>query len=204
MKTHKNPKANFLYELNSCSKSKYLKVAIGLYESVISNKTRFNQHHFNTLIYLCSTFATDLEFKNLCLTYGFQVFDHMMALNIHPNQASITAIARLAIAKGDGDYAFEMVKKLDDYQIRGKERVYEYLQKLRSVRWVSEETGKVLEDWFCNKGSELGFEEVKYKAGFVKEAVLRNSGGWHGLGWIGEGMWVVKKGNVELNGRCCG
>ena len=162
----------------------------------------------------------------------------MMALDLYPNEASITAIARLAAAKGDGDYAFEMVKKLDDYRVlprlrtyepalfcfcqkleaekayeveedinkmglnleepqvaallklsaetgRG-ERVYEYLQKLRrSVRWVSEETGKVLEDWFCGKGSELCFEGAKYEVGFVKEAVLRNGGGWHGLGWIG-------------------
>ncbi|XP_022752583.1 proteinaceous RNase P 2-like isoform X2 [Durio zibethinus] len=83
-------------------------------------------------------------------------------------------------------------------------RVYEYFQKLRrSVRWVSEETGKVLEDCFCSKGSEVCFEGAKYEVGFVEEAVLRNGGGWHGLGWIGEGKWVVRKGNVELNGRCC-
>lgn len=256
-KSQKNPEANFLYELNSCSKSKDLKAAISLYESAISNKTRLNQHHFNSLLYLCSTFSTDPESKDLALTYGFRVFDHMMALNIHPNEASITAIARLAAAKGDGDYAFEMVKKSGDYGVlprlrtyepallcfcqkleaekayeveedirrmglnleepqisallklsadTGREdRVYNYMQKLRrSVRWVSEETAKVLEDWFFSKGSELGSEgAIKYEAGFVEEAVLRNGGGWHGLGWIGEGKWVVRKGNVEPNGRCC-
>ncbi|OMO77114.1 Ribonuclease Zc3h12a-like protein [Corchorus olitorius] len=255
-KTHKNSEANFLYELNSCSKSKDLKSAISLYESAISNKTRLNQQHFNTLLYLCSTFTTDPESKDLALTYGFRVFDHMMALNIHPNEASITSIARLAAAKGDGDYAFEMVKKLGDYQVlprlrtyepalfcfcqkleaqkayeveedinkvglsleepqiaallkvsaetgRG-DRVYEYLQKLRSsVRCVNEETGKLLEDWFSGKGSEVCSEGGKFDVGFVKEAILRNGGGWHGLGWIGEGKWVVRKGNVEPNGRCC-
>ncbi|XVF46888.1 hypothetical protein PTKIN_Ptkin03bG0064300 [Pterospermum kingtungense] len=255
-KTQKNPEANFLYELNSCSKSKDIKSAISLYDSAISNKTRLNQHHFNSLLYLCSTFSTDPEFKDLALTYGFRVFDHMMALNINPNEASITAIARLAAAKGDGDYAFEMVKKSGDYGVLPRlrtyepallcfcqkleaekafeveeeinkmglsleepqiaallklsadtgraDRVYNYLQKLRSsVRWVSEETAKVLEDWFCSKGSELGSERAKYEVGFVKEAVLRNGGGWHGLGWIGEGKWVVRKGNVKPNGRCC-
>ncbi|XVE79282.1 hypothetical protein DITRI_Ditri14bG0045300 [Diplodiscus trichospermus] len=255
-KTQKNPEANFLYELNSCSKSKDLKAAISLYESAISNKTRLNQHHFNSLLYLCSTFAADPESKDLSLTYGFRVFDHMMNLNLHPNEASITAIARLAAAKGDGDYAFEMVKKLGDYRVlprlrtyepallcfcqkseaekayeveehinnmglrleepqiaallklsadtgRG-ERAYEYLHKLRrTVRCVSEETGKVLGDWFCGKGSELCFEGAKYDVGLVKEAILRNGGGWHGLGWIGEGKWEVRKGNVEPNGRCC-
>ncbi|KAH1130629.1 hypothetical protein J1N35_002007 [Gossypium stocksii] len=250
-KTHKNPEANFLYELNSCSKSKDLKAAISLYDSALSNNTRLNQSHFNTLLYLCSTFATDPDFKDLALRYGFRVFDHMMALNIHPNEASITSIARLSAAKGDGDCAFEMVKKLGDYQVSPRlrtyepalfcfcqkleaekayeveedidkmglsleepqiaallklsadtgrgERVYYYLHKLRrSVRWVSEETCKVLEDWFCCKASEIGSD-----VGSVKEAILRNGGGWHGLGWIGEGKWVVKKGTVEPNGRCC-
>ncbi|XP_039020850.1 proteinaceous RNase P 2-like [Hibiscus syriacus] len=37
----------------------------------------------------------------------------------------------------------------------------------------------------------------------LHQAILRNGGGWHGLGWIGEGKWVVRKGNVEPNGRCC-
>ncbi|OMO63028.1 Ribonuclease Zc3h12a-like protein [Corchorus olitorius] len=255
-KAHKNPEANFLYELNSCSKSKDLKSAISLYESAISNKSRLNQQHFNTLLYLCSTFSTDPELKDLALMYGFRVFDHMMALNIHPNEASITSIARLAVVKGDGDYAFEMVKTLGDYQVlprlrtyepalfcfcqkleaqkayeveedinkvglsleepqiaallklsvetgRG-DRVYEYLQKLRrSMRCLSEETGKLLEDWFNRKGSEVCSEGGKFDIGFVKEAVLRNGGGWHGLGWIGEGTWMVRKGNVEPNGRCC-
>ncbi|KAK8697738.1 hypothetical protein V6N13_113876 [Hibiscus sabdariffa] len=255
-KTLKNPEANFLFELNSCSKSKDLKAAISLYESAISSKTRLNQHHFNTLLYLCSTFATDPHSRDLALQYGFRVFDHMVAVNIHPNEASITAIARLAVAKGDGDYAFEMVKKLGDYQVTPRlrtyepalfcfcqkleaekayeveedinkmglsleepqiaallkvsadtgrgERVYSYLHKLRrSVRWVSEETEKILEDWFCCKASEIGSEGAKYDVGLVKEVISRNGGGWHGFGWIGEGKWVVRKGNVEPNGRCC-
>ncbi|KAE8687231.1 Proteinaceous RNase P 2 [Hibiscus syriacus] len=255
-KTLKNPVANFLYELHSCSKSKDLKAAISLYESAISNETRLNQDHFNTLLYLCSTFATDPYSKDLALQYGFRVSDHMMSLNIRPNEASVTAIARLAEAKGDGDYAFEIVKTLGDYQVPPRlrtyepalfcfcqkleadkayeveedinimglsleepqiaallklsadtgreERVYNYLHKLRrSVRWISDETGKILEDWFLCKTCEIGSEGAKYDVDSVKEAILMNGGGWHGLGWIGEGKWVVRKGNVESNGRCC-
>ncbi|OMO89111.1 hypothetical protein COLO4_19930 [Corchorus olitorius] len=149
-KTHKTPEANFLYELNSFSKSKDLKSAISLYESAISNKTRLNQQHFNTLLYLCSIFATDPESKDLALTYGFRVFDHMMALNIHYDEASITSIARLAAVKGDGDYAFEMVKKLGDYQVLPRLRTYEpalfcFCQKLEAQKAyeVEEDINKV-------------------------------------------------------------
>ncbi|KAG7640442.1 Protein-only RNase P C-terminal [Arabidopsis suecica] len=27
-------------------------------------------------------------------------------------------------------------------------------------------------------------------------------GGWHGHGWVGDGKWIVKKGNVSSTGRC--
>ena len=180
----------------------------------------------------------------------------MLSLNIKPNEASITAVARLAAAKGDGDYAFELVKSMRDYGIAprlrtydpalmcfcenlevekayeveehmgvmgvnveepelaallkvsaetGKgERVYGYLHKLRNmVRSVGESTMKAIEDWFCNvKGREVG--EVNWEVGRVEEAVLKNGGGWHGLGWIGKGDWVVKRANVDSAGRCGG
>lgn len=180
----------------------------------------------------------------------------MLSLNIKPNEASITAVARLAAAKGDGDYAFELVKSMRDYGIAprlrtydpalmcfcenlevekayeveehmgvmgvnveepelaallkvsaetGKgERVYGYLHKLRNmVRSVGESTMKAIEDWFCNvNGREVG--EVNWEVGRVEEAVLKNGGGWHGLGWIGKGDWVVKRANVDSAGRCGG
>ncbi|KAG7613680.1 Protein-only RNase P C-terminal, partial [Arabidopsis suecica] len=36
----------------------------------------------------------------------------------------------------------------------------------------------------------------------LREAVLKNGGGWHGHGWVGDGKWIVKKGNVSSTGRC--
>jgi hypothetical protein len=67
--------------------------------------TRLNQSHFNSLLYLCSNSVTDPLLKPLALSYGFRIYDHMLSLNIKPNEASITAVARLAATKGDGDYA---------------------------------------------------------------------------------------------------
>ncbi|KAK0575285.1 hypothetical protein LWI29_036673 [Acer saccharum] len=99
----------------------------------------------------------------------------MLSNKAVPNEASVTSIVRLASAKKDGDYAFELIRKMNkEYKLvprlrtleeqkiaallkvssetgRG-ERVYEYLQKLRnSVRCVSEEMVKVIEDWFCGE-----------------------------------------------------
>ncbi|KAJ6403071.1 hypothetical protein OIU84_015064 [Salix udensis] len=193
--------------------------------------------------------------KDLSLRYGFRVFDHMVSNGIKPNEASITAVARLAAAKGDGDYAFDLVKNIGAYnelprlrtydpalfcycenldsdkayeveehmgrmgvgleegeiaallkvsvETRREERVYGYLQKLRKVvRCVREETAKVIEHWFeVFEGSG-----VELDAGLVREAVSRNGGGWHGLGWIGNEKWVVRRGSVNTGGecRCCG
>lgn len=179
----------------------------------------------------------------------------MVANGIKPNEASITAVARLAAAKGDGDYAFDLVKNMGvhnelprlrtydpvllcfcdkfeadkAYEVEvhmesmgvsleetelaallkvsaetgNEERFYGYLQKLRkTVRCVREETAKIIEDWFQNfehNGQELN-------VGLVREAVTRNGGGWHGIGWIGKGRWVVRRGNVDNDGKCfcCG
>lgn len=124
-KTHQSPEATFQFELNSCSKNKDLRGAIALYETAISQKIRINQHHFNALLYLCSNSATDTSLKDLSLDYGFRVFDQMSILGINPNEASITAVARLAAVKGDGDYAFELVKSLGKYNFAPRLRTFD-------------------------------------------------------------------------------
>ncbi|KAF7815384.1 proteinaceous RNase P 2 [Senna tora] len=246
----------FQFELNSCSKNKDLRGAISLYETAISEKVRISQHHFNALLYLCSNSVTDPSLKDLSLDYGFRLFDHMVTLGINPNEATITAIARLAASKGDGDYAFELVKKsmgkygvaprlrtfdpvllcfcdnleadkaykveeeivaaglsLEEDEVsallkvsveKGRaEKVYEYLHKLRSsIRCVSESTAQIIEDWFqSTKASGVG--ELNLDAEQIKAGIVRNGGGWHGLGWIGKGSWAVHKTNVEADGHCC-
>uniref|UniRef100_A0A6N2LMY9 ribonuclease P n=1 Tax=Salix viminalis TaxID=40686 RepID=A0A6N2LMY9_SALVM len=254
-KNNQTPESQFSCNLNFYSKSKDLHSAISLYDTALSQSTRLNQHHFNTLLYLCSISLNDPSTKDLSLRYGFRVFDHMVSNGIKPNEASITAVARLAAAKGDGDYAFDLVKNIGAYnelprlrtydpalfcycenldsdkayeveehmgrmgvgleegeiaallkvsvETRREERVYGYLQKLRKVvRCVREETAKVIEHWFeVFEGSG-----VELDAGLVREAVSRNGGGWHGLGWIGNEKWVVRRGSVNTGGecRCCG
>ncbi|XP_061977360.1 proteinaceous RNase P 2-like [Populus nigra] len=251
-KSNQTPESQFSYNLNFYSKSKDLHSAISLYDTAISQNTRLNQHNFNTLLYLCSISLNDPSTKDLSLQYGFRVFDHMVSNGIKPNEASITAVGRLAAAKGDGDYAFDLVKNIGVYnelprlrtydpalfcycenlegdkayeveehmgrmgvgleegeiaallkvsvETRREERVYGYLQKLRKmVRCVREETAKVIEHWF----EVFEGNGVELDVGLVREAVSRNGGGWHGLGWIGKEKWVVRRGSVDAGGKCC-
>ncbi|KAM1255693.1 hypothetical protein PS1_030048 [Malus domestica] len=255
IKKKQTPEAQFHSSLTLCSKHKDLPTAISLYESAVSQNTRLNHHHFNTLLYLCSNSVADPSIKQLALENGFRMFDHMLSIGVLPNEATITAMARLAAAKGDGDYAFGLVKGMEKYKIFPRlrsydpalfcfcekleaekayeveehmgmvgvsleepeiaallkvsaetgngERVYGYLHKLRNAgRCVSESTAKNIEDWFCG-GAACEVGEVNWDSVRVKESVLRNGGGWHGQGWIGKGVWDVKRTNVDLSSSQC-
>lgn len=54
---------------------------------------------------------TDDE-KKMCLQRGFAVYEAMKLQGVPPNEATFTAVARLAVAKEDGDLAFDMVKQM--------------------------------------------------------------------------------------------
>ncbi|KAL4292709.1 hypothetical protein S245_062246 [Arachis hypogaea] len=109
------PEAKFQFELNSCSKSKDLSAAISVYDDAVSTNTRINQHHFNALLYLCSNSVNNDSLKDTALHHGFRIFDHMTSLGINPNEATLTAVARLAAAKGNADRAFELAKAVQNY-----------------------------------------------------------------------------------------
>lgn len=48
---------------------------------------------------------------------GFEVYEAMKAEGVPPNEATFTAVARLAVAKEDGDLAFEMVKQMAEAKL---------------------------------------------------------------------------------------
>ncbi|XP_043704357.1 proteinaceous RNase P 2-like [Telopea speciosissima] len=127
--------SQFRFKLDTCSKNKDLSGAISLYENAISQNFRLNQYLFNTLLYLCSNSLSDdflsssKETSDLssdsALAYGFRVFDHMLASNVNPTEATITAMSRLAVGKGDTDLAFELVKTMGKYNISPRLRTYD-------------------------------------------------------------------------------
>ncbi|KAF7119783.1 hypothetical protein RHSIM_Rhsim13G0109600 [Rhododendron simsii] len=252
------PESKFRHDLDLCSKKKSLSAAISLYETALSDKLRLNHYHFNALLYVCSETVTDPSNRASAFEFGFRVFDRMLAGDVKPTEATVTAVARLAAAVEDGDRAFGLVKTMGEYTVTPKlrslepalfcycrnleadkayevedymvsvgvsaeepdlaallkvsadtgrgERVYGYLHKLRrAVRCVSETTAEIIEGWFGGAGAgEVGLEE--WESERVEEAVSRNGGGWHGLGWLGKGEWDVRRVNVDVGGGClsCG
>lgn len=193
---------------------------------------------------------------------GTEIYEDMLQARIPPNEATFTSVARLAVAKGDGDLAFETVKKMaaagsvpklrtygpallcfceqnqvekafevDDHMVAAsvlpdenlleallrlsiaaglEAKVYTLLLRLRkTVRDVSPATLKTIERWF---NSEAALSAGNFKREGppseedIREAALSRGGGWHGLGWLGEGKWVTKRTNVSKAGVCqsCG
>ncbi|CAN8325552.1 unnamed protein product [Cochlearia groenlandica] len=258
-KTTHNPEKNLLINLHSCSKSNDLASALSLYDSATaSSQIRLTQSHFQSLLYLCSASINDPSLRTIAIERGYKAFELMVKSGIKPNEASVTSIARLAAANGDGDYAFEVVKDMvaslprlrtyapalmcfserfeaekcyeveehmyasgivleEEAEItallkvsvatKRVDKVYRYLHKLRKcVGCVSEETSRVIEEWFSREVSYYSDGVVGYDVELIREAVLKNGGGWHGLGWVGEGEWSVKRCNVGSSGEClnCG
>ncbi|XP_060173730.1 proteinaceous RNase P 2-like isoform X2 [Lycium barbarum] len=253
-KKNPTPEVQFRLNLDNCSKTKDLSTAISLYESFLST-IKFSNNHFNSFLYICSNAVSNPQTKNTAIEFGFRVYEHMGTCNISPNEATVTAVARLAAAIDDGDKAFELAKgvgncgklrtygpalfcfvkmggadkayqveehmrsiglQLDEPELVGllkvsvekerEEKVYQYLHKLRmSIRSVSESAAEIIQSWFGG--------EVATKVGLsnwdmvqVKEAILQNGGGWHGLGWLGKGKWLVQRSQIAPDGRCltCG
>ncbi|KAI5083415.1 hypothetical protein GOP47_0003158 [Adiantum capillus-veneris] len=202
------------------------------------------------------------EEMQLAARRGTQIYEDMLRAKIPPNEATFTAVARLAVAKGDGDLAFETVKKMAAAGMAPKLRtygpailcfcehnqiekafevdahmaaagvlpdenlleallrisiaagleakVYTLLQRLRkTVRDVSPTTLMTIERWFnsetaasvgCHKCDSPPSEED------IRKAAESTGGGWHGLGWLGEGKWVTKRTTISKAGVCqsCG
>jgi proteinaceous RNase P len=113
---------------------------------------------------------------------AYEVEEHMRRIGVGLEEGEIAALLKVSV------------------ETRREERVYGYLQKLRKmVRCVREETAKVIEHWF----EVFEGNGVELDVGLVREAVSRNGGGWHGLGWIGKEKWVVRRGSVNAGGKCC-
>ncbi|PNY00669.1 pentatricopeptide repeat-containing protein mitochondrial-like [Trifolium pratense] len=117
---------------------------------------------------------------------AYEVEEHMNSVGVSLEEPEIAALLKVSVKKGRAD------------------RVYRYLHKLRSgVRCVGESTATIIEEWFqSSEAREVGEENLD--ARMVREGVLRNGGGWHGLGWVGKGDWVVSKTSVDGDGICCG
>lgn len=96
----------------------------------------------------------------------------MLSNEVKPTEATITTMARLAGAKGDGDLAFELVKSIEKYGASPRLRSYNpvllcYCQNLDADKAYEVENHMVL------KGIELEEPEI---AALLKVSVERERG----------------------------
>uniref|UniRef100_A0A7N0RCN8 Uncharacterized protein n=1 Tax=Kalanchoe fedtschenkoi TaxID=63787 RepID=A0A7N0RCN8_KALFE len=122
---NQTPEAKFRLELELCSKRKDLNGAIALYESALAQKIQLNLYLYNALLFLCSSSVSESGFKELAVEFGFRIFDQLKGDGVVPNEATITSVARLAAAKGDGELAFSLAKEIGRLGFVPKLRSYD-------------------------------------------------------------------------------
>ncbi|KAL4179849.1 hypothetical protein AMTRI_Chr13g122180 [Amborella trichopoda] len=103
-----SPEGLLRFGLDMCSKHGDAVEAIRLYDDALEKGISLSLHHYNVLLYVCSSPSSTPE----TLEKGFQIYQRMMKDNIIPNEATFTSAARLAAAKEDGDMAFDLVKQM--------------------------------------------------------------------------------------------
>ncbi|XP_039066223.1 proteinaceous RNase P 1, chloroplastic/mitochondrial-like [Hibiscus syriacus] len=64
------------------------------------------------------------DVKKYALVKGFEIYEKMRSDNVPMNEATLTAVARMAMSMGNGDMAFDMVKKMKPLGINPKLRSY--------------------------------------------------------------------------------
>ncbi|KAG6417873.1 hypothetical protein SASPL_120070 [Salvia splendens] len=109
-KQKQTPESQFRCTLDQCSKSKDLSAAITLYES--SSNPTITLNNLNSLLYICSEALSNSNTRQSAIDFGFKLFRNHSNENLKPNEATLTAVARLAAANGDGDYAFDLAKSV--------------------------------------------------------------------------------------------
>ncbi|KZV29632.1 protein RNase P 1, chloroplastic/mitochondrial-like [Dorcoceras hygrometricum] len=64
------------------------------------------------------------DMKRIALQKGFEIYNQMCVEKVPMNEAIFTSVARMAIAFGDGDRAFDMVKQMKEYGLNPRLRSY--------------------------------------------------------------------------------
>ncbi|KAL0410647.1 UNVERIFIED_CONTAM: Proteinaceous RNase P 1, chloroplastic/mitochondrial [Sesamum latifolium] len=64
------------------------------------------------------------DVKRIALQKGFEIYNEMRVEKVPMNEATFTSVARMAMAFGDGDMAFDMVKQMKEYDINPRLRSY--------------------------------------------------------------------------------
>ncbi|XP_026455375.1 proteinaceous RNase P 1, chloroplastic/mitochondrial-like [Papaver somniferum] len=126
------PENKFKFNLEMCSRHGDLIEALRLYDDAKIQGIKITQHHYNMLLYLCSSGVdvkgegdtSDENVSKLGLERGFEIYKQMNIDKIAPNEATFTSVARLAAKMEDPEMAFDLIKKMMSYEIVPKLRSY--------------------------------------------------------------------------------
>lgn len=122
-----SPEGVLRHKLDMCSKHGDISEALRLYDEARSIGVPLSQHHYNVLLYLCSSGESnggDEDGLSLGLKRGFEIFHQMVMDKVEPNEATFTSAARLAAKVEDPEKAFELVKRMKSFGIPPKLRSY--------------------------------------------------------------------------------
>ncbi|XP_073141948.1 proteinaceous RNase P 1, chloroplastic/mitochondrial-like isoform X2 [Henckelia pumila] len=72
----------------------------------------------------CHGVQVSEDLKRIALQKGFEIYNQMCVEKVPMNEAIFTSVARMAMAFGDGDRAFDMVKQMKQYGLNPKLRSY--------------------------------------------------------------------------------
>ncbi|KAL3332320.1 hypothetical protein AABB24_032750 [Solanum stoloniferum] len=64
------------------------------------------------------------DVRHYALTRGFEIYEKMLSDKVQMNEATLTSVARMAMALGNGDMAFHVVKQMKEDGINPKLRSY--------------------------------------------------------------------------------
>ncbi|XP_038878402.1 proteinaceous RNase P 1, chloroplastic/mitochondrial-like [Benincasa hispida] len=124
-----SPERVLRHKLDMCSKNGQVVEALKLYDEARNNGIQLQQHHYNVLLYLCSSSSLletsgAIDVLSMGLNRGFEIFQQMMTDNVSPNEATFTSVARIAAVRDDPEMAFSLVKQMKDYHIAPRLRSY--------------------------------------------------------------------------------
>ncbi|KAH7415384.1 hypothetical protein KP509_14G040300 [Ceratopteris richardii] len=193
--------------------------AADILEHMLENGVNLNESTYTSIIRLAvANDDGDLAFKTIKLmessgispklrSYGpvvhlfcqrkeddkaYEVDDHMLSLQIQPDESILDSLLKVSIHAGHDD------------------KVYTYLHRLRkSLRVLLPATVKTIENWFTCKASVFAGKANWENLPSDEEcelAIADSGGGHHGLGWLGMGPWQVRRTHIHSNGTCmsCG
>ncbi|OMO87980.1 hypothetical protein CCACVL1_08621 [Corchorus capsularis] len=125
-----SPEIHLRVQLEMCSKRGDAMKAIQLYDKALREEGSSNQKKRDDEKDGSGSDREDNgipateDFKKYALRKGFEIYEKMCLDNVPMNEATLTAVARMGMAMGNGHMAFDMVKQMKQLGLNPRLRSY--------------------------------------------------------------------------------